>query len=65
MTVNKKIKIINKKIEQNKGKYNLDRQASKIFFLSSLNDGKYKLLSRKYILSEKELLEIDATIKRL
>ena len=29
MTVSKKIKTIDKKIEQNKGQYNLDRQTAK------------------------------------
>ena len=37
MTVSKKIKTIDNKIEQNKAQYNLDRQTAKISVLSSGN----------------------------
>ena len=35
MSISKKIKAINNKIEQNKARYNLDRQAANISVLSS------------------------------
>ena len=35
MTVSEKIKTIDNKIEQNKAQYDLDRQTTKIFALSS------------------------------
>ena len=35
MSISDKIKTINKKIEQNKAQYNLDRQTAKISALSS------------------------------
>ena len=37
MSISDKIKTINKKIEQNKAQYNLDRQTAKISALSSGN----------------------------
>ena len=37
MSISDKIKTINKKIEQNKAQYNLDRQTAKISALSSVN----------------------------
>ena len=37
MSISEKIKTINKKIEQNNGQYNLDRQTAKISALSSGN----------------------------
>ena len=37
MSISDKIKTINKKIEQNKAQYNLDRQTAKISALSSEN----------------------------
>ena len=64
MSINEKIKAINTKIEQNKAQYDLDRQTSKIFALSSGNVSKYELLTGKDVLPEKELLEKAATIKR-
>ena len=57
MTVSKKIKGINNKIEQNKAHYNLDRQTAKISALSSRNVIKHEFLTGEDILPEKELLE--------
>ena len=56
MTINKKIKTINNKIEQNKAQYNLDRQSGKISALLSGNVGKYEFLTGKDPLLEKDLL---------
>ena len=44
-TVSKKIKIIDNKIEQNKARYDLDRQTTKISALSSENVDKYEFSS--------------------
>ena len=63
-TISEEIKIINNKIEQNKAKYNLDREAAKIWALSSGNIGNYEFLTNEDILLEKELLEKAAPIKR-
>ena len=41
MSISKKIKAINKKIEQNKAQYSLDRQTGKISALSTGNVSKY------------------------
>ena len=64
MSINVKIKAINNKIEQNKAQYDLDRQTVKRYALSSGNLSKYGFLTGKYILSEKDLLEKAATMKR-
>ena len=53
MTVNEKIKTIDKKIEKNKAQYNLDRQATNISVFSSRNVGEYEFLTSKNILQEK------------
>ena len=45
MTVTDQIKILNRKIKQNESQYNLDREAAKIFALSSNNLDKYELLT--------------------
>ena len=52
MTVKKKIKTINPKIEQNKAQYDL----------SSENVGKYEFLTGKEFLQKKELLKKAATM---
>ena len=57
MTDSEKIKTINKKIEQNKAQYDLDRQTAKISALSSGNVSKYEFLIGEDVLSEKKLLE--------
>ena len=64
MSISEKIKAINNKIEQSKGRYDLDRKTAKISALPSGNVGKYELLTGKDVLSEKDLLENAATIKR-
>ena len=45
MSISKKIKAVNNKIEQNIAQYNLDRQTAKIFALSSKNVIKYEFLT--------------------
>ena len=45
MTVTAQIKILNRKIKQNKSQYDLDREAAKISALFSNNLDKYELLS--------------------
>ena len=64
MTVSKKIKTIDNKIEQNKAQCNFNRQAATRSALSSKNVGKYELLTGKAVLLEIGLLEKSATIKR-
>ena len=64
MSVSKKIKAINDKIEQNKAQYDLDRENAKILSLSSGNISKYEFLTGQDVLPEKDLLEKTATIKR-
>ena len=65
MTVSKKIKTADNKIEQNKAQHNLDRQTAKISALSAENFSKCEFLTGKDFLSEKDLLEKAATMKRL
>ena len=45
MTVIDQIKILDRKIMQNEGRYNLDREAAKISALSSNNLDKYEYLT--------------------
>ena len=45
MTVTDQIRILNRKIKQNKSQYDLDREAAKISALSSKNLDKYELLT--------------------
>ena len=54
MTLRKKIKTINKKVEQNKTQYDFDRQTAYTSALSSENFGTFKFLTDKDV-----LLEID------
>ena len=54
MIVNKKIKTIDKKIEENKAQYNLDRLTVNILALSSGNVGKYEYLTSKDVFLEKD-----------
>ena len=63
MTVSKKIKTIDKKIEENKAQDDLDRQTAKISDLSSGNVGKYEYLTSRDVLLEKDLLGKAATIE--
>ena len=64
MTVCEKIKTIDYKIEQNKGRYDLDRQTTKIFALSWRNVSKYAFFKSNDIWPEKDLLEKPAIMKR-
>ena len=64
MIISEKIKTVNNKIEQNKAQYDLDRQTAKISALLSGNVTKYRLLTGKDVLPEKDLLEKAAAIKR-
>ena len=64
MSISEKIKAINKKMEQNKAQYNLDKQTAKISALSSGNVSKYEFLTGKDVLPEKELVEKAAALKR-
>ena len=64
MSISEKIKAINKKIEQNKAQYNLDRRTAKISALSSGNVSKYEFLTGKYVLPEKDIVEKSAMMKR-
>ena len=64
MTVSKKVKTVDNKIEQNKAQYDLDRQNAKVSASSSANVTKYEFLTGKDVLPEKDLLEKAATIKR-
>ena len=52
------------KIEQNKTQYNLGRQTAPISALPSANVSKYEFLTGKGILSERNLLEKAAALKR-
>ena len=60
-----KIKTINYKIEQNKGQYDLKRQAPKTSGLSSRKVSQYEFLTCKDVWLKKDFLEKSATIKRL
>ena len=60
MSISEKIKRFDNKIEQNKTQYNLDRQTAKISPLSLGN----RFLTGKDVLSEKDLLEKAAALKR-
>ena len=57
MSLSEQIKTIDKKIEQNKAQYNLDKQTAKIFALSSGNVSKFEFLTGKDVLPEKDFLE--------
>ena len=52
----KSIKAINKKIEQSKAQYNLDRKTAKISALSWRNVSEYEFLTSKDVLPEKDPL---------
>ena len=59
----KSIKAINKKIEQSKAQYNLDRKTAKISALSWRNVSEYEFLTSKDVLPEKDLLGKTAELK--
>ena len=64
MSISEKSIAINNKIHQNKAQYNLDKQTVKILALSWGNVSKYEFLTSKDVLTEKDLLEKAATLKR-
>ena len=64
MSISKKIKSINNKIERNKGQFNLDRQTATISALSSGNVSKNEFLTGKDVLPEKDWLEKAAALKK-
>ena len=57
MNITEKIKTIDSKIEQNEVQYGLDRQTAKISASLSGKVSKYKSLTGKDILLEKDFLE--------
>ena len=65
MSISETIKAINNKIEQNKPKYNLDRQTTKISALLSVNVSKCEFLTSKDVLPEKGMLQKAAAMKIL
>ena len=65
MIIIEKIKIIDKKIEQNFSQYNLDKKTAKISALSLGNISKYEFLTGKYVLPKKDLLKKAATMKSI
>ena len=63
MSFSENIKAINKKVQQNKVQYNLDRQTGNISALSSGNVSKYEFLSGQDVLPKKDLLEKASALK--
>ena len=64
MTVSEKIKTIDNTIKQNKVQNDLYRQTAMISALSSGKVGKYKFLTSKDVLPEKDFLEKAVAIKK-
>ena len=64
MSITKKIKAFNNKIEQNKAQYNLYRRTAKISVLSPWNVNKYEFFTTKDILCKRDLLEKLTSLKR-
>ena len=64
MTISDKIKTIDKKIEQNEAQYGLDRQTAKTSASLSGNVSKYKSLTGKDVLPEKDFLEKAFALER-
>ena len=62
MSFSEKINTIDNKIEQNKARYDLDRQTAKISALSSRNVGKYEFLIGEDVLLQNGLLGKASTI---
>ena len=65
MSITRKIKTTNNKIEQSKAQYDLDGQTAKISALLLGSVFKYEFLTDKDILPEKDLLEKAATIIKI
>ena len=57
MTVTDQIKILDRKIKQNKSQYDLDREAAKISALSSNNLDKYELLTGEDLVLKPSTIE--------
>ena len=57
MTVSEEITAIDKKMEQNKAQWKLERQTAKISAFSPENVGKYEFLTDEDVLPEKKLLQ--------
>ena len=55
MSISEKIQAINKKTEQNKAQYNLDKRTAKISALSSGNANKYEFLAAKMFHKKKQI----------
>ena len=64
MSFSDDIKAINKKVQQNKVQYNLDRQTGNISALSLGNVSKYELLTGQDVSPKKDLLEKASALKR-
>ena len=57
MPVSKKMKLMDKKVEQTKAQYNLDRETAMISTLSSGNVGKYEFwIGEDVLLKEKRII---------
>ena len=54
MSVSKKMKLMDKKVEQTKAQYNLDRETAMISTLSSGNVGKYEFWIGEDVLLKEE-----------
>ena len=65
MTISEKIKTIGNKIEQNKAKYDLDRQVAKISALSLRNDNKYDFFNWQRCFTMKRLARKSCFIKKI
>ena len=63
MSISKKIKKINNKIEQNKDQYDLERH--KILALLSGNVNKYEVLTSKDVLRENKLARRSCYIRKI
>ena len=64
MSISKKIKAMDNKIEQNKAQYNLEIQTAEISHLSSGNVNKDEFLTGKVVLPEKDLPEKSSIMKQ-
>ena len=63
MSISKKIKTIDKKINQNKAQPNLDRETAQIYSLLSGNVSKYNFLTGEDFLPEKKPARKAAALK--
>ena len=65
MSIIKKIKAINNKIEQNKAQHNLDRQTANIPALSSGNVSKYEFFYLQRCFTRKGLVRKSCNIEKI